>query len=312
MSELHNQIARDLGVPMALVDSAVNMAHTRYKKIRIKKKSGGIRVMIQPAAELKLVLAWINEKVLKQLPVSSIATAFESGTSIVKNAKAHRNSLYSVRVDIADFFASIRSDDLLVILDRNISALPEFLQLHDFKTLMTKACFDGNDRLPIGYSTSPKIANVVMYDLDEALIRMLRASPKEYGQFALTRYADDFLFSTDLKGACKKFVKKFENVLMETVNPRLQINAKKTRMMSRNGGSTLITGLRVNSLGGIGVHPTYRDHVRLLLKLFSLGRLRADEKPSLCGHLAFIQNADPRLFTRLAFRYSAEIAKLRN
>jgi RNA-directed DNA polymerase len=312
MSALHNKIALELGVPTKLVDDAVNKAHTRYRKILVKKKSGGIRLMIQPAAELKLVLAWINKKVLKQLPVSSIATAFESGTSIVKNAKAHRNSLYSVRVDIEDFFASIRSDDLLVVLDRKISELPGFLQLHDLKTLITRACFDRNDRLPIGYSTSPKIANVVMYELDKALIQMLLASPKEYGQFALTRYADDFLFSTDLKGASKKFVTEFKNLLMDTTNPRLEINQKKTRMMSRNGGSTLITGLRVNSLGGVGVHPTYRDHVRLLLKLFSLGRLKADEKPSLCGHLAFIENADPRLFTRLAYRYHAEIAKIRN
>lgn len=311
MSELYEQIASDMGVPKSLVSSAVNMAYIRYKKIRIKKHSGGTKVLIQPSAELKLVLAWLDAKLLRLLPVSSIATAFEKGTSIVKNAKVHRNSRYSVRVDISDFFGSIKSADLLSTLDGKRVTLPEFVQVPDFKTLISKSCFDEYDRLPIGYSTSPKIANVVMRDLDELLIRTLQESQDEYGKFALTRYADDFVFSTDLKGACKKFVAKFENLLANTNSPRLQINRKKTRMMSRDGGSTLITGLRVNSLGGVGVHPNYRDHVRLLLKLFSLGKLKAEETPSLCGHLAFVEHADPRLFTRLAFRYSAEIAKLR-
>ena len=91
----------------------------------------------------------------------------------------------------------------------------------------------------------------------------------------------------------------------------MRLNESKTRFMSRARGSTLITGLRVNGQGVVGVHPNYRDHVRLLVKLYAHGKLRSDDVQKLRGHLAFIEHADPRLFTRLSFKYFDKIAALR-
>lgn len=81
--------------------------------------------------------------------------------------------------------------------------------------------------------------------------------------------------------------------------------------MSRMGGSTLITGLRINQQGNVRVHANYRDHVRLLLKHYSAGKLNAEESQKLIGHLAYLENVDPKLFTRLSFKYFLDISKLR-
>ncbi|MFM0283286.1 retron St85 family RNA-directed DNA polymerase [Paraburkholderia sediminicola] len=305
------RMSNELSVPQSLLESALRLAHVRFRKIKIPKRSGGERVLLQPASELKLILAWLDSRILSNVPVSTIATAFEPGTSIVKNAQAHSKSNYSVRIDLSDFFPSIRSGDLLLALSKSRETLPDWAFDKDLEVVVRKACFDRANRLPVGYSTSPKIANIVMLGLDAALVAAISRDSVRFGQAVLTRYADDFVFSSDKKGACNEFLTEMRNLLALTPSPKLSINEPKTRFMSRKGGTSLITGLRVNNDGDIGIHANYRDHIRMLLKLFSTGRLKPTENESLRGHLAFIEHADPDLFTRLSFRYHADIAKLR-
>ena len=304
-------IGDQMRVPTALIESALRLAHVRYKKINVPKRSGGYRTIVQPAAELKLVHAWLEAEVLSRLPLSSVASAFRRGSSIVNNAAVHRNSLYSVRVDIKDFFHSINCADLIRVVLARRSELPSFVVDSQFSELIRQACFDRNDRLPIGYPTSPSIANSVMYGIDTSLMHQITADANLFGNARLTRYADDFVFSTDRPGACREFVRALEKLLAGVASPRLRLNTRKTRFMSRRGGSTLVTGLRINQEGLLRVHANYRDHVRLLLKHFAAGELAPDDVPRLVGHLAFVEHDDPRLFTRLSVRYFEEIARLR-
>lgn len=312
MPSISEIISTDLVIPVDLVDDAVRNAYFRYRKVTVPKRRGGSRIIVQPAAELKVIHSWLVANLLGTLPISAAATAFHTGASILKNARVHKLSQYSVRVDIKDFFPSIRSEDLLRLIEASKSKLPSWVSNSEVPQFLRKACFDRHNRLPIGYPTSPIIANAVMFDLDNELLRLIGASPMQFGQAHLTRYADDFVFSTDKIGACQSFVEAMFDALTKTTSPRLSINGPKTRFMSRKGGSTLVTGLRINQSGVVRVHPTYRDHVRLLLKLYSLGRLEAEEQQRLIGHLAHIEHVDPQLFTRLSFRYFAEISTLRS
>jgi hypothetical protein len=294
-----------------LVEDALRLAHVRYRKIRVPKRSGGFRTMIQPSAELKLVQQWLIFNVLSKLPISKLATAFHPGASIVKNATSHKNSLFSVRVDLSNFFPSIKHQDLVKVLSAVRDVVPYWADGPAFGQLLAKACFDRNGCLPIGYPTSPCIANAVMFELDQTLEHLIASEESRFGRSTVTRYADDYLFSTDKRGACKEFVDTLSTVLSKTLSPKLIINEGKTRLMSRKGGSTLVTGLRITPEGSLRVHPNYRDHVRLLLKLYSRKKLNIDEIPKLRGHLAFIEYADACLFTRLSFKYYEEIAQLR-
>jgi RNA-directed DNA polymerase len=150
-----------------------------------------------------------------------------------------------------------------------------------------------------------------MYDLDLTLARSI-SKESRFGKAMLTRYADDFVFSTNKPGACREFYIELERILSKTRSPQLQINVEKTRFMSRNGGSTIVTGLRIKQGGEVGIHSNYRDHVRLLLKLYAKSELKKEDVSSLRGHIAFISHADPQLFTRLSFRYFDEIHRLQN
>ena len=311
MSSVVERIAADVTVSTQFVEKALALAHVRFRKIRVPKRSGGHRTILQPATELKLIHQWLLVNVLLKVPTSQVATAFCPGASIVKNAATHKDSLYSVRVDLTNFFPSIRSGDLRLAVVAAKTKLPFWALDADVGRLVATACFDQLDRLPIGYPTSPCIANAVMYEFDRALLSRIVTTPSRFGHAALTRYADDFVFSTDKRGACREFVDLIRKVVSTTTSPMLEINEGKTRFMSRPGGSVLVTGLRINQSGIVRVHPSYRDHVRLLLKLFSQGSLKLEEHQRLRGHLAFVEHADPGLFTRLSFRYYDEIARLR-
>lgn len=311
MANLIELISDEMGVPPKLIDDALRFAFTRFRKIHVPKRSGGFRTIVQPSAELKLAHCWLNARVFSSLPISTAASAFHPGASIVKNATTHRRARYSVRIDLSNFFPSIRSTDLAHVIQASSASLPTGVAMSDFVSFVRRACFDRDDRLPIGYPTSPSIANAVMFNFDSELIRLIREDSVLFGRAQMTRYADDFVFSTDKQGACSSFVEAARTLISKTESPRLTINNAKTRYMSRRGGSTLVTGLRINQDGNVRVHATYRDHVRLLLKHFSAGNLKPEEHQKLVGHLAFIEHADPMLFTRLSYRYFEEIAQLR-
>lgn len=309
--EFVHQLARELQLPHDAVAAAIRTSHARIRRVVFEKRNGEQRIAYQPSATVKPILIWLRLRILSTLPTSSIATAFKTGASILLNATAHRNARYSVRVDIKNFFPSITAEDVANLLKQSTGRFAPDWDPADIAALVDQVCFDRLHRLPIGFPTSPDLANAVMYSLDTALLSEISDNSR-YGLAVLTRYADDFVFSTDQRGACAKFVDHFRTALNKCKSPCLKINEAKTRYMSRAGGSTLITGLRINNQEAVRVHADYRDHVRLLLHLLKGGRLRTDDRAKLTGHLAFIQHVDPQLFTRLSFKYADQIAELRN
>ena len=308
--EFLEQLARELQMPLRDIETAIATSHARIRRVEFSKRNGDKRFAYQAAATVKPILLWLRIRVLIHLQVSQIATAFQKDASILKNARAHKDSKYLVRVDIKDFFPSITSADIAKMIKSSSALSAAGWDTEAVSELVDRICFDRLRRLPIGFSTSPCLANAVMYDIDTTLLAAI-SDHTRFGSAVLTRYADDFVFSTDKRGACALFVHKFRQTLEGRRSPSLQINVEKTRFMSRPGGSALVTGLRISNHGEVRVHADYRDHVRLLLHHLKAGRLSDEERLSLAGHLAFIEHADPKLFTRLSFRYPDEIAELR-
>lgn len=311
MPRIVDLIATTLQLPVEGVAKAIDQAPYRTKKFSIEKRSGGKRTILQPSAQIKPILYWLQSTIFDKLPVHPIATAFRANVSILDNASAHRKSRYSVRVDIANFFPSIKPVDACTAVLRSKHILPEWAATLEAVEIISKACFDRHEQLPIGYTTSPSIANAVMFPIDVKLQDAI-SDNETYGDAVLTRYADDFIFSTDRSGACQKFVTLIVDTLAGHKVPSLSINPSKTRYMSRLGGSTLVTGLRINNEGNVVVHPNYRDHVRLLLKHYNASRLSNEEIPKLVGHLAHVQHVDPAFFTRLSSKYFLDIQRLRS
>ena len=303
-----DKMSEDLYVPRELIDDALKDPWRSCKIIKIKKKNGrGCRTVYHPSVGLKMIQSWLGVVVFSNLPVSSIASAYVKGVSILDNANAHKEFNYMIRVDIKDFFESIKFDDLKSVMCRDKEALGTFSLDEELFDLIRRACFSSSGRLPVGYATSPAIANAVMENWDVGLMK--RLNERFDRGFCLTRYADDFVFSTNKKGGCKGFLEEIDTFCKSESCPSLLINVEKTRFMSKMRGA-IVTGLVINKDGNVRPGRKYRDIVRLLLSLYKKGSLDKSDYPSLFGHLSYVKYVDPSFFTTLSFKYFEEIENL--
>jgi len=294
-------VARYLGLPTDGVLALATAAPTSYKRYAIRKRSGGWRVIHQPAAETKAIQHALMETLLPELPVHAAAAAYVRGrqSPLYKNAMKHSDYRYSVRVDFKDFFPSIVPDDLLIRI-RDIEELSradeEFLR----DALFVHAKKDAWS-LAIGAPSSPMISNAVMFSIDRELSGWASGRGDVY-----TRYADDLVYSSNAKGSCAEFVVRLEMLLKESRSPRLTINRKKT-VYSSPVTRRLVTGLIVTPNGKVSIGRRNKRYLRRLLDRVERRRLSGERRVYLRGYLSFVLDVEPGLVDRLATKFGASL-----
>lgn len=300
---LVTQVGYFLGIDEDEVVRISELAPRTYKRYTIPKRQGGTRTIHQPTARTKALQYSLIELLYSAFPVSDIACAYRKGISspLRKVAQQHASYKYSIRIDFKDFFHSIGLSSLQ-------STLNESSYEFDSKdlSLITKSTFlffANKYRLAIGAPSSPIVSNLVLYDLDEAM--NARASGLDPGA-TVSRYADDILFSTNLKGTCGEYYSLVVDLLKETKNPHLRINEKKTCYMSR-GTRRRILGLIVTPQGSVGLGRSRRRLIKHLLHQRKLDHLDESERLSLRGMLAFVKDVEPDFINVLSHKYGAEL-----
>jgi len=142
-----------------------------------------------------------------------------------------------------------------------------------------------------------------MYNFDSQIVSELNSNKLKFGNVVYTRYADDFIFSTEKKDSSNEIYKLVELLIKRLKSPKFIINPEKTRFSSSSGGSAFLTGLRICHDGHVTIHRKYKDHVRLLLSLFKKKILKPEELVSLRGHISYIKHVDPIFYNKLQRKY---------
>lgn len=304
-------ISREVDIPRSMVDQAISQARKQVKKFLIKKKNGDDRVILQPSKKIKIIQYWLIINVFEKIPVHDAALAYRDGKSILDNASLHKGNKYFLKLDFKDFFPSIKYFDLLPQLqDWHTAEKPEWEFNEEAMNLIRLSCFFSGDSLGVGYPTSPIISNIVMYDFDTKILKIV-SDQKKYGDVVYTRYADDLVFSTIKQSVALLIHKAISALVADTKSPRLEINNAKTKIGSSSGGTASVTGLKICSDGHITVHRKQKDHVRLMLSLYKKGELNPNEHSSVLGHLAYLHYVDSAFYTKLQNKFFKEIAQLR-
>jgi len=303
-------ISTDLDIPISLIDEAILNSHVYVKKFTIPKRKGGVRVISQPSGKLKTVQYWLIHNIFSNLPVHRSAVAYTHGVSILDNAERHKNNQYFLKIDFKDFFPSISSKDIHAIIeDWSKTNSLDWKYNNEAKKLVELTCFDANKKLPIGYPSSPVISNVVMYDFDKEVEKLIDDKSK-YGEVIYTRYADDIVLSTNKKDVCKELLLLLKKLIRQTKKPNISINPTKTNFSSSSGGSAIVTGLRITADHKITIHKKHKDHIRLLLSLYGKRKLKSEDHISLKGHLSYIRHVAPSFYSKLQKKYFKEIQEL--
>lgn len=223
----------------------------------IRKRSGGLRLVESPKVRLKEVQRRILNDLIGEIPTHHAAHGFCRGRSVVSFVEPHVGSPFCLKMDLKDFFPSIRFGRVVGLfraagygaeVSRLLAALctnavdPGLLDGADAGSIQEKKSVSrlyGYRHLPQGAPTSPCLANLTAFSMDARLIGLARSANVTY-----TRYADDLLFSGGREWA--RSVRRFETTVGAIVMEEgYDVQFRKTRMMPSSQRQTA-TGVVIN------------------------------------------------------------------
>ena len=219
-----------LGVEVNRLEEILNNVSGHYQEFWMRKRSGGYRMISAPDKDLQAIQSTIYSRILSSVTiVHPAAVGFRCGRSVVDNAAPHLGKRYVLKMDIHDFFGSIRSPRVRQTFKK--IGYPENVS----KGLGALCCL--HRHLPQGAPTSPALSNIVGYEMD----RKLSALAAEYG-LTYTRYADDLTFSGDVFPK-EQIIPQVKRIIRDE---KFEPNHKKTHFMNQSSRK-IITGVSVAS-----------------------------------------------------------------
>lgn len=302
MSNLSQQLHISLGVADFQLERLIQRAPNTYKTYTIPKRSGGFRIIAQPARETKLIQNWLISNIFCNLVIHDRATAYRTGASIAKNAEIHKKNSYISKFDFKDFFGSISYAALLKYL---VGELASRFSLGDLERMARVSCIKHPDRrdmcLSIGAPSSPLLSNAIMRKFDEDMHSWSISMNIEY-----SRYADDITFSTNSKGLSAVIQEKITSVVAGLSEVQLELNERKTAHVSKKH-QRRITGLIINNDDNISLGRERKREISSLIHKFLHNRLPDDEIFRLQGLLGFAADVERSFIVSMNNKYGNQV-----
>lgn len=256
----------------------------QYSSFSLRKRSGGVRSIFAPSPLLRGVQQVIYHRILMPVPIHPAAMGFREGISISQNARPHLGKKNVLKVDLHDFFPSIRSRKVIAVFE-------EIGYPHPVARVLTELCCLKR-KLPQGAPTSPALSNIIARSLD----KKMAALAYNYG-LTYTRYADDLTFSGD-------------NLPKDMLLPLIQrivkeegytLNRKKTRFLTEYKRK-IVTGVSISSGKKLTIPKVKKREIRKNVHFVLTKGVKE--------HQARIGSKDPvyvkRLLGQLAYWHSIE------
>jgi len=189
-----------------------------YRTFRMRKKGGGYRIIDAPESEYKLMQLALLRSLFDKIKYPEYVAAFVPGRSCAAAASKHVGKRVVVKLDLKDFFPSIR-------IGMVRSALKD-LGYNDLVSGLIAKMVTLNGRLPQGAPTSGAAANMVAHHrFDKKLVAYAKPLGWEY-----TRYADDLIFSSNQCTDVQQAVELINQVRKVVSRAGFRVNNAKTKI----------------------------------------------------------------------------------
>ena len=274
-------LATQLGMPYEHIIDCAENTDSLYRDFDRDVK-GKQRHLTMAKSPLNALQRRILDRILCRMPVSKHAFGAIKGRSIRDNASAHAASPFVAKLDIRDFYPSIRHQ-----------------KIYDF--FMVQGCSPDVSRvltllttrkhsLPLGASTSPFLADQIVSPIDKRIGGLARANGLKY-----TRYVDDLTISGrfDLEHFS-------DQIIMIISQAGFAIKRSKIEFYRPDDGKErIITGVRVQD-GKMSVPITYYDLLKrkLLLAKEASQHKRVDghfdSRNQFRGRIGYVMWLDPK------------------
>ena len=215
-----------LGLKVGVLTNMIRKPNSFYRTFTIPKRSGGTREIVTPQKSLLQVQQWICKNILSTFEIHEAAYAYVPKRNVAQNASLHVGCDEMLKVDLKDFFPSIKIKRVRELFNRKgyskeIAAYLSYL-----------CCLNGS--IPQGAASSPIISNIILSNLDKRLNNFSRNQGVVY-----SRYADDMTFSA------KELPFDFKSIVFRNIaNEGFQVNFSKLKEYS-NTHRKLVTGILV-------------------------------------------------------------------
>jgi RNA-directed DNA polymerase len=227
-----------------------------YRYTWIPKGNGKYRLLEEPKPRLKAIQRQLLGEIVSKIPVHDSVHGFVTGRSPISALESHVGKRLFLRLDIADFFASVTAGRVYGIF--RTCGYPEGVA-HTLTGLVTNRLpnhvrtvqlrergsasiplWVRSAHLPQGAPTSPALANLAARGVDRRMVGLTASFGATY-----TRYADDLLVSGDselMKGR-NRFLELADDIVR---NEGFRLQDSKTAVMSAAGRQRAL-GLIVNT-----------------------------------------------------------------
>jgi RNA-directed DNA polymerase len=291
------------------------------------KRSGGWRLIEAPRPRLAQLQRRLLHEVLDQIPVHPCAYGFVVGRSVSDFAAPHVGRGLVVRIDLEDFFPSVPASRIYGVFRG--AGYPEPIA-HLFTAMVTtrtphgvrsqarvvhasqrarhRRMLDrlGDSHLPQGAPTSPALANLAAFRLDQRLAGLAATANARY-----SRYADDLVFSWSSDDARRVNVDRWaSSVKRIATDEQFRVNDAKTRSLSAYQRQE-VGGIVVNER--LNVARPKVDLVRAMVHraathgLASVTGIPADVDPHahLLGLISWVEFVNPAAGAKLRADFAA-------
>lgn len=280
-------LVRKTALPAPTVHSLIRTGSYRYKTFFVPKRSGrGVRLIAQPARELKALQRLAVSEFLNELPIHDAVHGYVRGRGVKSNAEVHRRFNFLLKMDFRDFFPSLKPEDMLEHFRR-------YLPAYNVSEETLAGLFFWHPRgataleLCIGAPSSPFISNTLLFEFDSLLSDKLRKLDVIY-----TRYSDDLSFSSNHRDVLGHV----PGIVLETLGallyPRLSINSEKTVHTSRKRRK-VVTGIIITPQSRLSIGRERKKLMRSMAHRASLRKLDSSELQKLQGLINFAHDIEP-------------------
>jgi RNA-directed DNA polymerase len=279
--------------PHLLAARTANAFAPHYRHHLIAKRDGTLRLIEEPKPFLKRLQRRLLNGLLDHIPQHDASFAFRPGRNVLMNASRHAGEQVVIGFDLADFFPRVDFARIYGIfralgyppgVGRLLAGLTTTAAYHLPDGPIAARNFLSHRHLPQGAPTSPALANLVAFRLDQRLAGLARSLEANY-----SRYADDLTFSGD-----RVIVKTLLAAVPEiTRDEGFVLRQTKTRVQPAYQRQ-VVTGLVVNEQ--VHVARATRDKLKATLHCLSKGDARRSD-PSfmaeLSGKISWVEQIAP-------------------
>ena len=206
------------------------------------------REITAPRREYKDLLRELNLELKNYYNPPEFVHGFIDKRSIKSNATPHLSKLKILKIDLSDFFNTIKTEKVTKLFKDLETSLSD-----EIANKLSRFCSFEN-KTPQGFPTSPVISNLIFKKLDFELLEIAQKYSLIY-----TRYADDMVFSSDNPQIPSEVFNSISELIFSS---GFKINQEKIKYKGKHR-CQIITGLIVNDR--LSLKRNYRRNIRAIL-----------------------------------------------